>query len=323
MDNSELKKLQNIFAVLEEIKNDLSDKPLVGEIKIDYAVTELDSVGLGYDQYMQTLADLNNLGILTYSDRDTSNDSLVVIGSHELVLKIKAEAFDKIYSEYSERFDKLTVQENKQMAKLTKQQLSDYQQFLRVVIFHLPYAKGQGACNLSLVIPFSDFKGLDRIGVAEIADEISGSFLFLKRKDVELGESLELVVYVKKKLVEFARIIDEATKNENRPVLGEITNLIITDSSLSSNYKCVINGDYRNPLEISKSAYAKLLTQTAKNIPLEKKKYKNYFDYINSNRKNVFYKSGYQKSKILKEVNGYIMSAIHMEFVDESKKKLA
>jgi len=323
MDNSELKKLQNIFAILEEIKAELDSKALVGEIRLEYAVSVLNSDNLGYDEQMQALVELKNLGIFTYADRDTSDDSLVVIGSHELVLNIKVEAFQKIYNEYSERFNKLTVHENEQMAKLTKQQLLDYKQFLRVVIFHLHYAKGQGSCNLSLSIPFSDFKGLDRIGVAEIVDEISGSFLFLKRKELELGENLELLVYVKKKLIEFAKIVDEATKNEDRPVLGEITNLIITDSSLSSNYKCVINGDYRNPLEISKSAYAKLLTQTAKNIPLEKKKYKNYFDYINSNRKNVFYKAGYQKSKILKEVNGYIMSAISMEFVDECKKKSA
>ncbi|MEI8360787.1 MAG: hypothetical protein WCG01_01540 [bacterium] len=323
MDNSELKKLQNIFAVLEEIKAELDGKVLVGEIRTEHAVSVLNSDSLDYDDYMQVLIDLKNMGVLTYSDRDISGDNLVVIGSHELVLKIKAEAFENKYNELSEQFGKLTVHENEQMAKLSKEQLSSYKQFLRVVIFHLPYAKGQGACNLSLSIPFSDFKALDRIAVAEIADKISGDFLFLKRKEVELGENLELMIYVKKKLVEFARVIDEATKNEDRPVLGEISSLIITESPLSNDYKCVINGDYRNPLEISKSAYAKLLTQTAQNIPLEKKSHKNYFDYINSNRKNVFYKAGYQKTKILKEVNGYIMPAVAMEFVDERKKKSA
>lgn len=323
MNKTNSKQLHNIWFVMENIRADIESEELSGDCTLEYAVPFVGADDLKYEEHIEALDELKRLGVLTYSDYDNSADSLVVIGSHELVLKIKAEAFYKIYNEYSEQFNKLTVHENEQMAKLTKEQLENYKQFLRIVVFHLPYAKGRGACNLSLSIPFSDFKGLDRIGVAEIADEINGTYLFLKRKDGELGENLELIIYIKKRLIEFARIIDQATKDDDGLVLGEITSLAIIDSPLSNFYICTINGDYRHPLEISRSTYAKLLTQTAQNIPLEKKNHKNYFDYINSNRKNVFYKAGYQKSKILKEVDGYIIPAIPMEFVDEKKKKSA
>lgn len=328
MKTNEFIKQFNIWLLMEFILDDIEHNKLAGDCQVKHLVSYITNPmgpdpfidNSDYERQIEALDELKLTEVINY--HDTSDG--FVIGTAEMTLDVKREAFDRTYKRYSKIFYILDAEEHAAISSLAKDDLKTYKKFLEVVKFHLRHADGlrNNQCRFTLSIPFSDFGDMTRPEIFQLAEKIKDSFnIYILPKTLS-RDYLVLGVYSKTKVDELSKAIERALKKAGDEVgKKNISKIVIVDSG-SKSYKLAVNGDYKNCLEPSQGRkYWELFLQTAQNIPLEKENHKGYFDYINSNKNNLFIKAGYGKSKLLKVNNGYILPNVPMEIIGEKAFK--
>ncbi len=326
MKSNEFIKQFNVWLLMEFILDDIEHRGLTGDCQVEHYVNYVGhpmgpdpfTDNADYDSQVKAFGELKTLEAINY--KDTSDG--FVIGSAKMTLDVKREVFDGIYKNYVKMFYSLGAEEREAVSNLNKEDLEKYNKFLGVLEFHLKYAEGlrKNQCRLTLSIPFSDFGDMTRLEIFQLAEKIEEQFKVIITPKALPPDSLLIGVYSKSKLNDLLKAI-ECALGVTETIKKSINKLAIVDSG-SRSYKFVINDDYQNYLESSQGRkYWELFLQTAQNLPLEKEKYKGYFDYINSNKNNPFFKVGYSKSKLLTVKDGCILPNIPMEVIGEKAFK--